>query len=118
MPPRWRTYAGVRSVEPLDSVLWRFVTAGGQRASSANPAHAGRVLGLCVGPSLTAVPELQVLQSGYFELHGYAPDTPLFLAADGGFAASPPGSGFSQQVAVAISSYEVVISLSPPIVLA
>lgn len=74
-------------------------------ADSSNINHADRIVGISLGQG-------RVIVAGIIGgLSGFQAGDPLFLSIAGGLSITPPSSGFQQQVAVAISFIDIVVSL-------
>lgn len=84
-------------------------------ASSAAPAHAGRVLGITTGAAATGAtatiqPIGSITESGW----AWAPESVLFLGTNGQLSATPPASGFVQIVGYAQTATTIYIQLHQP----
>ncbi len=101
----------------MDIPALSLITVNGQVANSANLAHFNRVVGIVMTTVLfgfiaTAVVEGEVTDSSWT----WTPSYKLFLNGTT-LSATPPGSGFSQLIAITRSAQTIFIRLQPPILL-
>lgn len=103
--------------EPLGGHRMVTTNASGHyvHASNANPAHAGRVVGITTGAAAQgATVTIQPIGSITESAWAWVPESVLFLGANGQLSATPPASGFVQIIGYAQTATTIYLQLYQP----
>lgn len=88
-------------------------------ADCTNLTQLGDVVGIAVGGAVAGSP-VNIQYSGTLTHNGWnwTPRLPIFLGTNGALTQTPPVSGFLQGIATPLSATSLLVTLSPPLLLA
>lgn len=90
---------------------------GVEIASSDNPAHAGRVVGVTTGAAEQGATAFVQQTGELVELSWNWTLSPIYLGTNGVLTQTAPAVGFSQQIGVATAPTKILINVGPAILL-
>ncbi len=118
-----KTYYGptltVASGATISSLRCCYSTSGGAAVlTSSDVAHAGSFAGISLNAA-EAEAAIVLLVSGIMEdaSWSWTPGASLFIGSTGALTATAPSTGFSQQIATAITATKIVVNAQTPIII-